>query len=47
MQEYLKLKKALPAYLENLIPNSCQVEILSINNNLNLSLLQKIKQRFK
>ncbi len=44
---YLKLKKALPAYLENLIPNSCQVEILSINNNLNLSLLQKIKQRFK
>lgn len=45
--QYLKLKKAPPAYLENLIPPSCQVEILPEKKSVNLSLLRKIKQRFK
>lgn len=44
---YLKLKKALPEYLKKLIPDTCQVEIISLNDTVNLSLLQKIKQRFK
>ena len=45
--KHLKLKKAPPAYLENLIPPSCQVEILPEKKTVNLSLFQKIKQRFK
>ncbi len=43
----LKLKKAPPAYLENLISHSCQVDILAQHEEVNLSLLHKIKQRFK
>lgn len=45
--QYLKLKKAPPAYLENLIPPSCLVEILPAEKSVNLSVWRKIKQHFK